>query len=151
MSGTSPAGTASTGAPVSFDHLPPSWEPTPVRPRLPIGVAVVSVLIAVFAVVMVLAGLLFLLAQLVGNLVPPSLEIFQSIDVLGAAILVILGAAFLGIATSLWRQETWALWTTLVLVFGTCAYLFFTDSISILFVIFVVLFVYLISVRRYFY
>ncbi|MGD0249659.1 MAG: hypothetical protein ABSB97_02040 [Thermoplasmata archaeon] len=151
MGGTSTVGTSSADTPVRFEHLPPPWEPTPVRPRLPIGVAIVSVLIALFAVVMVLAGLLFLLAQFVGNFVPPSLEIFQSIDLWGAAILVILGAAFLGIATSLWRQETWALWTTLVLVFGTCAYLFFTDSISVLFVIFILLFIYLLSVRRYFY
>jgi hypothetical protein len=151
MSGTSTAGASSSDAPASFDHLPPRWEPTPERPHLPIGVAIVSVLIALFAVVMVLAGLLFLLAQFAGSFVPPSLEIFQSIDIWGAAILVILGAAFLGIATSLWRQETWALWTTLVLVFGTCAYLFFTGSISVLFVVFVVLFIYLISVRRYFY
>ena len=147
MSGTS----ASASAPVEFEHLPPRWEPAPVRPRLPIGVAVIAVVIAGFSVLMVLAGLLFLLAQLSGNVVPSSLEIFQSIDVWGAVILVVLGAALLGIATSLWRQETWALWTTIVLVFGTTAYLFFTGSITILFLIFVVLFVYLISVRRYFY
>ena len=50
-------GGASTAnaTPVEFDHLPPSWEPTQVRPRLPIGVAVVSVLIAIFGVVMLLA------------------------------------------------------------------------------------------------
>jgi hypothetical protein len=151
MSGSSSAGASSADAPVSFDHLPPRWEPTPVRPRLPIGVAIISILVAIFAVVMVLAGLLFLLAQFVGNFVPPSLEIFTSIDVWGAAILVILGAVLLGVATSLWRQETWALWTTIILVFGTCAYLFFTDSITVLFLVFVVLFVYLIAVRRYFY
>jgi len=150
MTSTSSA-TASSGAPVEFDHLPPAWEPTPVRPRLPIGVGIVSVLIAALGVVMLLAGLIFLLATIAGNLVPSSLEIFQSIDLYGAAILAILGAALIGIATSLWRQETWALWTTLVLVFATAAYLFFTGSISVLFLIFVVLFVYLISVRRYFY
>ena len=142
---------ASASAPVEFEHLPPRWEPTPVRPRLPVGVAVISVVIAIFAVLMVLAGLLFLLGQVVGNVAPASLQIFQSIDLWGAAILVILGAALIGIATSLWRQETWALWTTIVLVFGTTAYLFFTGSITILFLIFVVLFVYLLSVRRYFY
>ncbi len=142
---------ASASSPVEFEHLPPRWEPTPVRPRLPIGVAVISVVIAIFAVLMVLAGLLFLLGQVVGNVAPPSLQIFQSIDLWGAAILVILGAALIGIATSLWRQETWALWTTIVVVFGTTAYLFFTGSITILFLIFVGLFVYLLSVRRYFY
>ena len=153
MSGTSTAHASASpgGAPVEFDHLPPSWEPTPVRPRLPIGVAVVAVLTAAFGVVMLLAGILFLLATVAFNYVPSSLEIFQSIDLYGAAILAILGAALIGIATSLWRQETWALWTTLVLVFATSAYLFFTGSITVLFLIFVVLFIYLISVRRYFY
>lgn len=151
MGSSSAVGAGSGDAPVAFDHLPPRWEPTPVRPRLPLGVAVVSVLIAALALVMVLAGLIFLLALYVGNVVPSSLEIFQSIDQWGAAILVVLGAALLGIATSLWRQETWALWTTLLLVFGTAAYLFFTGSITVLFLIFVVLFIYLISVRRYFY
>lgn len=141
----------STASTVDFDHLPPRWEPTPVRPRLPVGVAVVSVLIAVFAVLMVLGGLIFFLAQFVGNVVPTSLELFPSIDLIGAAILVILGACLLGIATSLWRQETWALWTTIVIVFGTAAFLFFTGSITILFLIFVVLFIYLLAVRRYFY
>ena len=130
---------------------PPAWEPTPVRPRLPIGVAVVAVVIALFAVVMLLAGLLFILNAYLGTIFPPSVEIFQSIDVLGAVILVILGSTLLSIATALWHQETWALWTTIVLVFATTAYLFFTGSITVLFLIFVVLLVYLLAVRRVFY
>jgi hypothetical protein len=151
MGGSTVVGVSSADSAVNIEHLPPKWEPTPARPRLPIGVAVISVLIALFALVMVLGGLLYLLASVAGTVVPPSLEIFTSIDLFGAAILVILGAALLGIATSLWRQETWALWTTIVLVVGTAAYLFFTDSISVLFLVAVVLFIYLISVRRYFY
>ena len=142
---------ARAAEPVNFEHLPPRWEPTPARPRLPIGVAVVSILVAALAVVMVLAGLLFFFGVFLPSFFSPSLEIFSSIDIWGAAILVVLGAALLGIATSLWHQETWALWTTIVLVFGTAAYLFFTGSITVLFLIFVVLFIYLISVRRYFY
>ncbi len=151
MSGTSNVGAGPADAPMRFDHLPPRWEPTPVRPRLPIGIAVVSVVLAVLGVVMVLGGILFLLALYEGAFVPASLEIFQAIDPYGAAILVVLGATLLGVATSLWRQETWALWTTIVLVFGTSAYLFFTGSITVLFLLFVALFVYLISVRRFFY
>ena len=152
-SSTVSAGAASPAANsgMEFGHLPPAWEPTPVRPRLPVGVAVVSVLIATFGLVVLLAGLLFLLATIPFNVVPPSLEIFPTIDLYGAAVLAILGAALIGIATSLWRQETWALWTTLFLVFATAAYLFFTDNITVLFLVFVVLFLYLISVRRYFY
>ncbi|MGI0155044.1 MAG: hypothetical protein ACREDE_02745, partial [Thermoplasmata archaeon] len=60
MSGTSNAsGTAAVGAdtPVTFDRLPPRWEPTPVVPQRPIGVALISVVIALFALVLVLAGL----------------------------------------------------------------------------------------------
>ena len=154
MSGTSSVSAraaTSTDGPVTFDRLPPRWEPTPVVPRRPIGVAIISFLIAIFAVVLVLAGLLFLLSSYLGPFVSSSLDLIPSIDLWGAAILVILGAALLGIATSLWRQETWALWTTIVLIFATTAYLFFTGSITVLFLIFVVLFVYLISVRRYFY
>jgi hypothetical protein len=143
--------TNSSDAPVTFDHLPPTWEPTPVVPRRPIGVAIISVLIALGALVLILAGLLFLLSSYFGPVVPTTLNLIPSVDIWGSVIVVVLGAALLGIATSLWRQETWALWTTIVLVFATTAYLFFTGSITVLFVIFVVLFVYLISVRRYFY
>jgi hypothetical protein len=145
------SGSSSNQTPVTFDRLPPQWQPTPVVPRRPLGVAIISVLIALGALVLVLAGLLYLLASYLGPVFPTSLDLVPTIDIWGALILVILGAALLGIATSLWRQETWALWTTVVLVFATTAYLFFTGSITVLFLIFVVLFVYLISVRRYFY
>ena len=150
MSGSAPA--ASSGeTPVTFDRLPAHWEPTPVVPRRPLGVAVIAVLIAMFGIVLVLAGVLFLLSSYLGTFVPSSLELIPSLDLFGALIVAILGAALLGIATSLWDQETWALWTTIVLVFATTTYLFFTGSITVLLLIFIVVFVYLISVRRYFY
>jgi len=150
MGGSSNAN-ASGDAPVTFDTLPPHWEPVGVVPRRPLGVAVLAVLIALFALVIVLAGLVYLLAAEFGSVVPTAIDLVPSIDLVGAVILVVLGAALLGIATSLWRQETWALWTTIVLVFLTTTYLFFTGSITVLFLLFVVVFVYLISVRRYFY
>jgi hypothetical protein len=150
MSATSPA--TSPGAPVEFDRLPPAWSPSAnARPKLPVGIAILSVLIAFLAVVMVLAGVLFVLNQAFAQAVPSSLEIFPAIDLEGAGILVVLGVALLVVATSLWRQETWALWTTIVLVFAATAYLFFTGSITILFLVFVGLLVYLLAVRRYFY
>ena len=145
------SGSTSSDTPVTFDRLPERWEPTPVVPRRPLGVALVSVLIAIFAFVLLLAGVLFLLSSYLGAYVPPSLELIPSLDLYGAAIVAVLGAALLGIATALWNQETWALWTTIVLVFATTTYLFFTESITVLFLILIVLFVYLISVRRYFY
>ncbi len=150
MSSSSSAA-ASADTPVTFDRLPPRWEPTPLVPQRPIGVAIISVLIAIFAFVLLLAGILYVLASYFGAFVPSSLELIPSLDIYGAAIVSILGAALLGIATALWNQETWALWTTIVLVFLTTAYLFFTESITVLFLVFILLFVYLISVRRYFY
>jgi hypothetical protein len=151
MSGGASANATGSGATVEVGHLPPAWEPTPVRPRLPVGVAFVSVLIGLIGFVMVLAAILFVLNQLLGVIVPTSLEIFSAVDVFGALILIVVGAGLLAIATSLWRQETWALWTTIVLVFAMTAYLFFTGFITILFVLFVALLVYLLAVRRYFY
>ncbi|HTS32564.1 MAG TPA: hypothetical protein VMI55_01310 [Thermoplasmata archaeon] len=146
------ASTATGGdSPVTFDSLPPRWEPTPVVPRLPVGVAVVSILIAIVAIVMVLGGVLYLLDQFGSTLVPSVLDLFPSVDLLGATILLVLGICLLAVATALWRQETWALWTTLVLVFATTVYLFFTDSITVLFILLVLLFIYLLAVRRYFY
>jgi hypothetical protein len=147
----STATSSGANAPVEIDHLPPRWEPEPIRPRLPIGVAVVSLLLGIMGVVLVLAGLLALLVVGFALFVPTSLEIFQSLSLIGAVMITILGIMFLVVATCLWRQETWALWTTIVLVFLTEAYLFFIGSISILFLVFLVLFVYLLTVRRYFY
>jgi len=148
MSGSS---LASAAPPMEFDRLPTPWEGPLVRPRLPVGVGILAILISFFAVAMVLAGLLYLLNALLGSVVPASLEFFTSLDPLGAAILIVLGASLLAVATSLWHQETWALWTTIVLVFATTAYLFFTGSITVLFLVFIVLLVYLLAVRRYFY
>lgn len=145
-----PHAAASDGAPV-VQHLPPAWEPTSITPPLPIGVAILSVLIAIGAVILLVAGALFLLHYYFPLAVPQDLLIVSSIDAVGASILVLFGAILLSVATALWRQEAWALWTTVVVVFLALAYLFFTGSITVLFLIFLVLFIYLVTVRHHFY
>lgn len=145
------AAPAKSPPPARVEHLPPKWEPTPVRPSLPVGVAILAFLIALSGVVILLAGGLFLLNSYLPNVVPPELLIVRFIDPIGAAVLVLLGAIMLSVATALWRQEAWALWTTIVVVFATLAYLFFTASITVLFLVFLVLFIYLLTVRRHFY
>lgn len=137
--------------PVTVDHLPPRWEPPPIRPPLPIGVAILSVLISIVGALLLLAGVLFLLHYYLAAAVPTSLLIVSSIDAIGAAILVLFGAVLISVATALWRQEAWALWTTVVVVFLSLAYLFFTGSLTVLFLLFLVLFIYLITVRHHFY
>jgi hypothetical protein len=136
---------------ITVDHLPPKWEPPPIHPPLPIGVAILSILIAVLGVVILLAGSLFLLHYYFATAVTTGLLIVSSIDSIGAAILILFGAILLSVATALWRQESWALWTTIVVIFLALAYLFFTGSITVLFLLFLLLFIYLITVRHHFY
>ena len=138
-------------SPITVEHLPPRWEPTPIRPPLPLGVAILSVLIAIVGALLLVAGCLFLLHYYLASAVPSTLLILSSIDAVGAAILVLFGAVLISVATALWRQETWALWTTIVVIFFALAYLFFTGSITVLFVIFLLLFIYLFTVRHHFY
>jgi hypothetical protein len=145
------AGHASKAGTPVVEHLPPRWEPTPVRPSLPIGVALLAFLIALAGILILLAGALYLLSAYLGQVAPPNLLIVRSVDQIGAAILVLLGAVLLSVATALWRQEAWALWTTVIVVFLTLAYLFFTASITVMFVLLLLLFIYLLTVRHHFY
>ncbi|HEV2519523.1 MAG TPA: hypothetical protein VGX00_02720 [Thermoplasmata archaeon] len=146
---------ASTGfshhPPPEIGHLPPMWAPIRARPSLPVGVAIVAVLIGILGIVLLLGGGLFLLRYYAGSAIPNDVLIIHSVDAIGAALLILLGAVFLALATALWRQEAWALYTTIAVSFGGLAFLFFTASITYLFLILLVVFVYLLMVRRHFY
>jgi hypothetical protein len=137
--------------PVEVRHLPPQWRPLPPRPRLPIGAAILALLIAVIGLVILLAGVLVLLNLFFGNEVPAGIFTTHSVDEFGASILILLGAVMVSVASALWRQERWSLWVTIVVVFLGLAYLFFTASITVLFVLLLVVFIYLLTVRRHFY
>jgi hypothetical protein len=137
--------------PVEVGHLPRAWNPTPPRPPRPIGVAILAVVISLAGVVILVSGLFSLVNVLAGPILPSNVTLFPAVDPIGAGILILLGAVMLAVANALWDQERWALWTTIVGTFLTFSYLFFTESITILFVVLLVLFVYLLSVRRYFY
>lgn len=151
-SGSSESGASGRPPPVEVGHLPPRWQPTPPRPSLPVGVALLAILIAIAGLVILVAGTLYLLnASFGAAAVPESLLIVKNVDPIGAAILLGLGAVLLGVATALWRQETWALWTTVVILFLAIAYLFFTSSITVLFLLLLLVFVYLLTVRHHFY
>ena len=148
---TVPGASAAREPPVRLEVLSGGWQPAASRPRLPLGAAVVSVLIGLLGFLLLLGAVLYVLSTSMGAIVPSSLEIFRAINLASALVLIVLGGALLSVATALWRQETWALWTTIVLVFAMTAYLFFTGFITVLFVLFVALLVYLLTVRRYFY
>jgi hypothetical protein len=150
MPATARSSATATGAP-EVDHLPPQWSPTPVRPALPLGVAVLAVLIALAGLVVLVSGLLFLLNAYLGTAIPSQLLIVHQVDIIGAAVLVLLGAVLLGVASALWNQEAWALYTTVVVLFLALGYLFFTSQITVLFLLFLVMFVYLLEVRHHFF
>jgi hypothetical protein len=114
-------------------------------------VAVLAVLIALAGLVVLVSGLLFLLNAYLGTAIPSQLLIVHQVDIIGAAVLVLLGAVLLGVASALWNQEAWALYTTVVVLFLALGYLFFTSQITVLFLLFLVMFVYLLAVRHHFF
>lgn len=146
-----PAARPGHSAPVEVEHLPATWRPTPVKPSLPIGVAVLAVLIALSGLFILISGILFLVNLYAGPIVPSDLLVLKSIDQIGAGILVVLGAVLLSVANALWNQERWALYATVLVLFLGLAYHFFTGYITVLFLLLLLVFVYLLTVRRHFY
>ncbi|MCI4366827.1 MAG: hypothetical protein L3K08_03650 [Thermoplasmata archaeon] len=137
--------------PPVVEHLPLQWRPSPVIPGLPIGVAILSLITAISGFIVFLSGALVLLNAYLPDTVPSNVLIFPAGDPLGAAILLLLGVVLVGVANALWHQERWSLYLTVGVLFAGEAYLFFTATITVLFLIFLVIFVYLLTVRDHFY
>ncbi len=145
-----PAPAAVTRIPIQ--HLPRPYRPPPLRPSLPLGIAVISILLAIAAVLVLLTGALILLSALAGSaLIPTTLLITTTVDPWGAAILIVLGGVVLAVARALWDLERWALYVGVGGSFAGLTYLFFTGSITVLFLLLLALFVYLLTVRHHFY
>ncbi len=143
---------AGTDAPVQIQHLPRPYQPPPLRPSLPLGVAVISVLLALGGILLLLLGALVLLNSLTGGIaIPTNILVNATIDPWGAAILIVLGGAIIAVARALWDLERWSLYLGVGATFFGLTYLFFTSEITILFLLLLGLFVYLLSVRHHFY
>jgi hypothetical protein len=137
--------------PPRVEHLPPIWERQLPPPSLPIGVAVLAIVTAAVGVVLIVSGVLFVLAIYGSLVIPSSLVIFHVGSALGATVLVVLGSVITLLSTALWHQELWAFYLMVGFLFLGLSYLFFTDFITYLFVIVLVVFIYLIAVRHHFY
>lgn len=137
--------------PVKLEKLSMGWRPTPVVPPLPLGVALISIATAAGGFVLFLSGALLLLNAYLPNTVPTALLVLGGADPLGAAILLLVGTVLVGLANALWHQERWSLYLTVGVLFAGEAYLFFTDTITVLFVLGLIVFVYLLTVRDHFY
>ena len=148
---TADAADEPAGHPRKVQHLPPVWERQLPPPSLPIGVAGLAIVTALVGVLLTVSGILFVLNYYASIVVPASLVIFHVGNPIGAAVLVILGVVIVILSSALWHQEVWSFYLTVGFLFLGLAYLFFTDSITFLFLIVLAVFIYLIAVRHHFY
>lgn len=133
---------------MTSSSLPPP-APPPYR-SLPLGVAVLSILVGIYGFALFLLGLLLFVGR--------SLHIsYLSVPVFGlsgyplAAAVTIVGLVLLGIATALWRLRLWALVLALLfLVYELAAYAYAREFVTLGFVLSLVIFLYLIAVNRHF-
>ena len=151
-----PEASAGSGAPgelspAELEKRTMDWKPAPVVPALPLGVALISIATAFTGFLAFVSGALILLNAYFPDTVPSGLLILPGADPLGAAILLLVGTVLVGLANALWHQERWSLWLTIGLLFAGATYLFFTDTITVLFLLVLAVFVYLLTVRDHFY
>jgi hypothetical protein len=118
--------------------------------NLPLGVAIISVLIGIFGFFVLVGGLLLLLS-IAGyglGLVWVS-SVFGTTGTIAGIIIVIIGLVILGVAVGLWNQELWAL-VIAILVLLVYAALEFLSASWLGLLIVVLLIIYLAAVSRHF-
>jgi hypothetical protein len=82
--------------------------PTAASTRLPLGVAVLSILIGLFGFFVLVVGLLVLLLG-VGAGLAAGATVFGFTGELAGLVVFIVGLVILAVAVGLWNQELWAL------------------------------------------
>jgi hypothetical protein len=118
--------------------------------RLPLGVAILAILIGIFGFVVLLGGILLLLTVAgysVGAL--GASTVFGTSGLVAAIIITIIGLVILSVAVGLWNQELWALVLAILVLLVYGAVDLFAGSWLWL-VIIVLLIVYLVAVSRHF-
>ena len=133
--------------------MPTSTLPPPAPPprrRLPLGVAVLSVLVGLYGFVVFVVGLLlFATIPVSSYLGLPST--FGLGGYALAAVVLIVGLIIIGIAVALWRLRLWALVLGLLfLIYELVSYAYAGHYLSVGFILALVIFLYLIAVNRHF-
>jgi hypothetical protein len=127
------------------------------HPTRPFGVVILSFLVAILGVGSLVVGLMVVLQPAVNlgaGLVLVAWVNTQIITLgpLGGAGLFIGGIVLLSISNGLWHQELWALGVSIVSIFALEATIFFLlIPFTYLFFVLLLLFVYLLAVRKHFY
>jgi hypothetical protein len=118
------------------------------RRTLPLGVAVISVLVGILGVFLLIAGLVLLVYGAAGAL--EGLAFFGG-SIVGAVFLLILAVVLLAVATGLWDLELWALVLSIIVVGGLWILEILAGHfVSIGSLVLFVLLVYLVAVHRNF-
>jgi hypothetical protein len=116
---------------------------------LPLGVAILAILIGIFGFFVLVAGVLLLVFGTSIALGSGSITVFGTGGAIAGLILLIVGAIILAVATGLWDQELWALALAIIVLLFYGVVEFVSQSwISLLIV--VALLVYLVAVSGHF-
>jgi phosphoglycerol transferase MdoB-like AlkP superfamily enzyme len=136
-----------------MSYSPPNVNPyaPSMMPTRPFGVALLAVLIGIYAVLLIIAGVV--VAALSGVI-----TFYASLGFLGLVglalgiVLLVMGLILLGVALGLWHQRLWALILCLIVlaIFIYSAVVPWTGVITFWLIVEVILFVYLIAVHRHF-
>ncbi|MCI4343219.1 MAG: hypothetical protein L3J92_03765 [Thermoplasmata archaeon] len=117
--------------------------------NLPLGVAILALLIGIFGFFVLVGGLVLLVfgtSLVVGS---GSLSVFGTGGTIAGLILVLIGAVILAVASGLWDQELWALaLAVIVLLFYGAVELVAQSWVALLVV--AALLVYLVAVSNHF-
>ncbi len=125
--------------------------PTAAYPRTrPLGVAILAVLVGLFGLILVLSGLLALVGAVAISYLGRGFVGYGGLPLFAVgAIVLILGVIVLASALGLWHLRMWAL--VLAVIISFIELLSYALSAQFLgFAIVLVIFVYLIAVRRHF-
>lgn len=126
-----------------------TYPPAAQEPGLPIGVAILAVLIGIVGFLFILAGVLLAALGIGLGISFPAVGSYGGVIV--GVVLLVIGLIILGVALGLWHQRLWAL-VLAIIVFGGY---FILDALagayfSLGAIIALVLVIYLIAVHRHF-
>src|SRR5579863_3287205 len=116
---------------------------TVVEPSRPLGVAILAVLIGIFAVIVIVGGLLVLLASSFAFVPFP---LFGTVGVVAGILLFIFGLILLGVAVGLWHQRLWALVLTIIVLILLIIGNVLSRTFTLGFFIEIILLIYLLAV-----
>ncbi len=137
-----------SSGPESVSTLPPP-APPPTR-SLPLGVAILSILVGLYGFFVFVVGLLLFVHVAISSYVGvPSKFGLTGYGL--AALVTVVGLIILGIAVALWRLRLWALVLGLLfLLYELVSYAYAGHYESLGFLLALVIFVYLLAVNRHF-